>query len=528
MHSPPPPALGPTDGATTGSLTAHSWQGVARALKPSFSDCFFIALILWLFVWTPSGWTSLLADGDTGWHIRTGQYILQTHSVPTRDLFSFSRAGAPWFAWEWLADVVFALLFAAGGLKAIVLFAGAMIALAAVVILRFTLWMGANALVAAFTTLLAVGSSSMHFLARPHLFTLLALPLCLWLVEADRRRHTPWLWALVPATALWTNLHGGFTIFLACLGLLLLACALDTAPGGARWLEVRRYGLLLAGCSLASLANPYGLRLHVHIWEYLRADWIRDLVQEFQAPTFRTEGQVQLEILLIAGLIASGFLLSRRRFAEAFWVVFLAYSCLTSVRHAPLFAAVAAPMLACEISEWWRERAAGAKKSDAVRILFQLGADLKAGFVRTSIWPAALLLGLAALDAPFDWPHDFPGVTFPTAIVHRHAGLIASGRVLAPDQWGDYIIYQFYPRQKVYVDGRSDFYGETLGREYLRLLNGAYDWRAIMNRNGFTVALLPVGWPLASLLKLDPCWQVVEDDGSVVLFRRVSGLMGRN
>jgi len=133
-----------------------------------------------------------------------------------------------------------------------------------------------------------------------------------------------------------------------------------------------------------------------------------------------------------------------------------------------------------------------------------------------------LILSLAALEAPLQWPHDFPSVMFPTGMIQRHAALIASGRLLAPDQWGDYIIYSFYPRQKVYVDGRSDFYGEKVGQDYLHLLQGAYDWRAIVDRNGFSVALLPVDWPLASLLKLDRSWRVVQDDGRVILFERVS------
>jgi len=134
-------------------------RGLARIATPSVSDCFFIALIVWLFISGASGWISLLGDGDTGWHIRTGQYILEQHSVPTRDLFSFSRPGAPWFAWEWLTDVTYALAFQMAGLKAIVLISGAMIALYATVVLRYTLWRGSSALVAAFTTLLAVGAT---------------------------------------------------------------------------------------------------------------------------------------------------------------------------------------------------------------------------------------------------------------------------------------------------------------------------------------------------------------------------------
>jgi hypothetical protein len=81
---------------------------IPRALAPSMSDLFFIALVSWLFIFGASGWKSLLGDGDTGWHIRTGQYILAHHAVPTQDLFSFSRPGAPWFAWEWLTDVLYA------------------------------------------------------------------------------------------------------------------------------------------------------------------------------------------------------------------------------------------------------------------------------------------------------------------------------------------------------------------------------------------------------------------------------------
>ena len=518
----PPPQSPP-------QLRAHGGRfGIERVLTPSFSDFFFIALMVWLFVWGPAGWSSLLGDGDTGWHIRTGQYILEHHRVPTQDLFSFSRPGAPWFAWEWLSDLTYAVLFQLGGLKAIVLLAGSMIALFATVLLRYTLWRGANALVAACTTLLAVGASSMHFLARPHLFTLVLLPLCLWLVEADRRENTRWLWALIPVTALWTNLHGGFVIFLACLGLLVVGCAIDAGLGLANWPQIRRYSALLLGCSLASLLNPYGVQLHVHIVEYLRADWIKNVVQEFQAPTFRSEGQFQLELLLLAGLIASGFLLRRRQFTEALWVVFLAHACLTSVRHAPLYAAVAAPLIACEIGGWWKAGVEGLRKSSAMRILYQLGVDLTPGFLRTSIWPAVLILCLAALDAPLKWPRDFPSEVFPTAMVHQHADLIASGRLLTPDQWGDYIIYSLYPRQKVYVDGRSDFYGEKLGDEYLHLLQGSYDWKAILDRNGFNVALLPVGWPLASMLKADPSWRVVQDDTKVILFQRVRWRTRRN
>jgi hypothetical protein len=254
----------------------------------------------------------------------------------------------------------------------------------------------------------------------------------------------------------------------------------------------------------------------------LRADWIRDLIEEFQAPTFRSEGQLQFEALLVIGLVMCGFLLRRRRVADALCVLFLAHSALTSVRHAPLFAAVAAPLVASELSGWWTNWAANLSRTSVLRIVQQLGEDLKPVFRRNTVWPAIAVLALAAMGAPIQWPQDFPSERFPIQMVNEHAALLESGRLLTTDQWGDYIIYRFYPRQKVFVDGRSDFYGERLGRDYIRLLHGTYDWRAILERYRFEVALLPVALPLATLLKRDAEWRVVADKQGAILLKRIS------
>ena len=491
-----------------------------RAFLPSLTDFFFCAILIWLFVAGASGWKSLLMDGDTGWHIRVGEYILDHRAVPTVDLFSFSKPGAPWFAWEWLTDVLYATLFRLAGLKAIVLWAGLIIAGYSTIVLRYAIWRGANSLIAGLATLLAIGSGSVHFLARPHLITLLLLPVSMWMIEADRRRNSRAVWLLVPLTALWTNLHGGFVMFLACLGLLVAGSLAEVWLRNAPKRAVLRYSLLLLACSAASLVNPYGTNLHVHIWDYLQSGWIRNVVQEFQAPTFRSEGQLQFEILLVAGFVLCGFLIQRKKITELLWVMFLGHSALTSLRHAPLYACVAGPIIASEFSRWWSGWAATQSKSSVGNILYQMGEDLRFSFRRVSLWPAALVAVLVMLDAPIPWPKDFPTEGFPVAMVHQHAALLESGRVLTSDQWGDYLIYALYPKVKVFVDGRSDFYGEALGHEYLHMLQGQYDWEANLNRYGFNVALVPVEWPLSSLLKRSARWMVVQDDTRAILFVR--------
>src|SRR5687768_7599947 len=144
----------------------------ARWLAPSLSDLLFISLMIWMFAAGSAGWLGLLSDGDTGWHIRTGEFILDTHSVPTTDLFSFSKPGEQWFAWEWLSAVVLGSLHRAAGLKGVVLGAAVAIIAFATILFRHMIWRGSNLFAAMLITLLAVGASSVHYLARPHLFTL--------------------------------------------------------------------------------------------------------------------------------------------------------------------------------------------------------------------------------------------------------------------------------------------------------------------------------------------------------------------
>src|SRR6185503_11993513 len=118
----------------------------AVRLLPSLTDFAFLMPMAFLFG-RMDGVKTLLADCDTGWHIRTGEWILANRMVPAIDIFSFSRPGAPWFAWEWLSDVWFAWLNAAGGLNAVVLF-GVLMVSTTIVLLYHLIRRKANPVVA--------------------------------------------------------------------------------------------------------------------------------------------------------------------------------------------------------------------------------------------------------------------------------------------------------------------------------------------------------------------------------------------
>jgi hypothetical protein len=483
-----------------------------RLVAPSHSDWLFAALMVWLFV-AGSGWQVLLADGDTGWHIRAGEYILTHRQVPHADLFSFSRPGAPWCAWEWLSDVLFALAHRAAGLKGVVLLAGTVIATCLTLLFRHMLARGSGLFVALATCLLAAGASGIHFLARPHVFTLLLLAVSLWALGCDRRGPGRAVWWLIPLTALWANLHAGFVALPLSIAVLVAAASIER-----RWDLARRYAALAAACSAASLANPYGIGLHRHIVEYLRSDWIRKAVDEFQSPRFRSESSAHFEILLFGGLLAAAALLRRARWGEAMLVVAWAHAALVSVRNVPVFAVVASPILAAEASRWWSGWVAGRPARSVVAILDRVGAGFALSARHTSVWPAAFLLVLAML--PGHWPRDFPENKFPVGLIGRHERELAGARVFTSDQWGDYLLYRFGPRQAIFIDGRSDFYGPQIGDLYLRTAYGRGDWRAVLGRYRMALVLAPKEWPLADLLGSSGGWRLVDQDGQAALFER--------
>jgi hypothetical protein len=491
-------------------------------LKPSLGDLVAASLVGWLFV-AGHGWSSLLADGDTGWHIRAGDWILSNQSVPRLDLFAFSRPGEPWYAWEWLADVVFSLAHGAGGLAGVTVLAGSVLTLAVLVVFGHALWRGSHALVALAVTLAAAGAGSMHFLARPHVFSLLLLPVSLWLVERDRRRPGRTVWCLVPLAAVWVILHGGFFALPASLALLAAGLALEAALGRAGWASCRRYAALAAATLAASFANPYGAGLHVHVARYVTSDWIRNSVDEFQSPRFRSENLLHFELLLVAGLLVAGWWVSRRRVADALLVAGWAHLALASVRHVPLFALVAAPLLAGSLSEILGAWAGGARSGSAKRILWDLGGELRPGFRRFSLWGPALAAAVMLATPASRWPGDFPDAKFPVSLIRACREHLQGRRIFTSDQWGDYLIYRYWPSLRLFIDGRSDFYGPQLGGEYLALVDGREGWQTVLRKYEFRAVLAARSWPLARLLDGDPGWRRIAGDGLAALYVPAAG-----
>ena len=333
----------------------------AVRLLPSLADFAFLVPIAFLFG-RMEGVKTLLGDCDTGWHIRTGEWIIAHGWVPARDIFSFTKPGAPWFAWEWLSDVFFAKLNALGGLQAVALCAILMLS-ATFGALYLLVRRKSNPIVAIMVTMLAAAASSIHYLARPHLFTLLFLVLFYAALEHVREGRTRWLGVPILATLpvvsiLWTNLHGGFFVgalmVLAYGGgeILRLAFSPNAAERRPAWLQARRYFLSGLACLAASLINPYTYHLHQHLAKYLGDPFNSQHIVEFLSPSFHHPTAIFFEAMLAVAVAAAVWNLRHGRFTEALLVIVWAHGGLLANRNIPIFMIVAAPPVAAAIQQW--------------------------------------------------------------------------------------------------------------------------------------------------------------------------------
>ena len=517
-----------------GASPTPAWLGL---VLPSVADLIFIILLAALTVGAFA--PRLLADAGIGWHIRNGQQMLFTHSITRVDSFSSSKTGQPWYAWEWLYDLAIAQIHAWLGLNGVVYFTALVIAGSFALLFRLTLSRRASLPVAVVFVVLAICTSAIHLFARPHVLSWLFTLVWFHILDssetsvAGNRR----LFCLPLLMVLWANLHGGFVLGLALMGIYLLAGFIARLSRGgeptAGSPNLKPLALATTLVVIASFVNPYGYKLHLHVYGYLTNRFLMNHIDEFRSPDFHGVAQQCFAALLLLTIVAFACAREKIRSSHILVVLFAAYSGLYASRNLPtsslLLTLTAAPLLSQGISAaashggisaWWRRLFSRLRSfSDRMgRIEHNC---------RGHLWPLlSALLGLLVamhngragsrllMDAHFD------AARFPVAAADFIAQNSVREPIFAPDYWGGFLIYRFYPEMKVVIDDRHDFYGEQFLRNYLTVIHAEPGWEASLEKMRSNWVLAPAGSSLANILQESSTWKVVYADQTAVMFEK--------
>jgi hypothetical protein len=459
-----------------------------------------------------------VGDPDVWWHLKAGQLIAQTKAVPRTDPFSFTRAGYPWVAHEWLSELIIYGIYRVSG------WGGLIVGFALMVSLTFFLVYlrsapdpyssGVMALWGAWATAPIWG-------VRPQVISLLLTSL--WLLILERSERIPrLLWWTLPLTVLWVNLHAGFALGLALLLLFLAGEYLEQATSHTRPNPARSRALaitFLFDLLLVPL-NPNGAKMYLYPVETLRSKAMQDFIAEWASPNFHHAAYLPSFLLLLATMASLAWSRLRVRPRDTLLLMVSTFAALSSIRMIPFFVLIAVPILSWPLESWAR-----ADRPRSVQPRGGWGGPMPyAGILNLLILLSlAGFVGFQVNRAVHRQP-QVEAQRFPAgAVAYLNAQQQAHppvGPIFNLYDWGGYLIWKLYPQTLVFIDGRADVYGESLMRQFADTYDLKGDWQEALRQWRIrTVIVLPDS-ALGVALRHAPGWQVGYSDSHAVVFER--------
>ncbi|MGH6956204.1 MAG: hypothetical protein ACREEW_06015, partial [Caulobacteraceae bacterium] len=396
-------------------------------------------------------------DGDTNWHVAAGRWILAHGQVPATDPFSYTFAGKPWLAHEWLSEVLMALAFKAGAWAGVVIFIGACAALAyAMIAAELRLWVGPVGQVIGLALSFACLEPFLY--ARPHI---VALPvLVFWtrsLLEARRKGRAPPL-ELALLMVLWANLHASFIFGLALIGPFALEALVQQAD---KWKAFRGWAFFGVIALALSLATPHGIAGLEFPFMVLRMKVLPNILE------WRSANFLHLGLLESSLLIALFLALWRGVKVPVFRLILLlalVHMALQHIRQEAVLAALAPLLLAEPFGRSVKPARPGPRLAPPIG----WKPNWRISSVPVAATVALLMAGVVGARAAVPLVRrDNPNVPV-SALAHVPRQLLGQ-HVLNEYAFGGYLIFEGV---KPYIDGRADMYGDAFVSQYLTIVGG--------------------------------------------------------
>ena len=497
-----------------------------RVSHLSLSNVFPVVLLLGLFGMTARPAT----DPDLWWHLRTGQWIVETGHVPHSDPFSFTRAGHAWVSHEWLSEVVFYELWKHGGAAGLIVFSAIITTAGFMLLYLRCLLYGAEKHWAGAATAFGALASAPSWGVRPQMFTFTLASLLLWLLERgnklecgnknkeDRPRLLYWI---PPLFLVWLNLHAGFALGLALLFAYGVGLIMETAAGNTPWQQTRpivlRVLLLLLVCLALVPLNPSGAQLYRYPFDTLRSSGMRSFIVEWFSPDFHESLYRPFLLLWLLLLTALASSRSRPRGRVIVPLLLVSFAALDAVRHIPIFVLVAIPVMAAALPVASASSAVSERVPDSSRFrpLLIISVVILIAVFGVVKW-VSLARSQDVLEAE----------QYPQKAVAFLQASAQPRRIFVYYDWGGYAIWKLYPEYRVFVDGRADLYGDDLLRQFKTALQLRSGWRDILDDWKVEAVLVPPSCALAQALLLDPNWHAAFSDSKAIILLRTHPYVG--
>lgn len=468
-----------------------------------------------MFAWFPVQpivW-HFVSEGDVWWHMRAGEWMVQHHQLPHTDPFSSTGAGKPWVAYSWPFEIFVyevAKHWDLIGIVGVSIFLWMGMTLATFWLIRTfrpPFWISVTLTLAASIIMTRVTSS------RPGPLTVMFFCLVLGiLLEAQRTMDAKKLLWLPLLLWMWANVHVQFVYGLFVIGVFCMLPFFDwllAKVGVARdpdthYLPAKWTWGTLALSSALTFANPYGIGVYRVLWEFIQQPKLYKFINETKAMAF----DHKLHFLVLVVCLAAAVALGRSRRIQPFWAILLLWSALSGF-HAERDIWLTTVVSLCILSNYFAR-----VRPEVVPI-------------PRRVWLGAFACVLIFLVARFKTAPSneelsgLVGSELPmgaVAYIHEHH---LQGPLYNNFDWGGFLIYAL-PEMPVIIDGRTNVHGQDEISRSLQTWNVmGNDWYDDPLLQKANLVIAQPGFSLTYVLRTDPHFKVVFDDGASVLYQRV-------
>ena len=442
-------------------------------------------IILFLFIHLSMSYE--LQDPDIWLHIKTGEYIVQHQSIPQTDIFSSTVPGKEWIDHSWLVQVIFYLVFHFAGPDNLILLSVVLL-LAAFLFLFFSIYRSRRHLTLGVAILaITILASRIRFNIRPENFSILFFSLYLFILA--RHINTKWIFLAPLIQLFWVNCHGFFIIGPLLVGVFVLVeklKRLKILPW--EWAKVQPLDnqsyknliLVFLLMCLVSFINPYGYKGVVYPFSVTfnsigKLNISYEHIQEL-LPIWRLNYNTVSAYYILAIISLLFFLLNFKRINLAYllsWLLFLGISFQVN-RNVIFFNFIAFFVINDNLIKMFNinkfsffEKHFGKsiylfKYLILLAIIFCFSRSSQS-VLNSSYYVSeensfkSALLGITANEYP-DKAIDF--------LIKNEL----PANLFNQFNYGSYLIYRVYPKKRVFIDGRTEVYGENFLKDYRRIL----------------------------------------------------------
>jgi hypothetical protein len=490
-------------------------------------------LLFPLFLLIYKGFIFPLPPLDFWWHLKAGEIIATTRSIPEVDAFSFTAEGRPFLLQNWLGELIYYWTYRTGGFPLLVLLGTFLTVAAFLLMYKLCLNATQNRRIVALVGFVACLAN--YGFLRPQTYSFLLFSAFYLVLSEYRERRRDRLWILPILTVFWVNLHGAFVIGLGLLVLHISCEALRRRidPQGSSALfvaELKKLLLVFGLCCMVTLINPEGYRIYDYVRTVVLDAGSQQLVAEWQPPRVNDlTGFLFFYCPFFLGIFT--FIQARVKPDLTEAVLFFAFAALglSAIRNAAWFGTITFPLIARYLPHMDLTPLSPLRRFTAVDRLFLHSSRLEGEApAHRRINLLLLTAGVIALLTQSPWIR--PAITGKSLLAQQTPVGVAefiekegiSGRMFHPQEFGDYLMWRLWPQQKTLVDGRVHLFDLEFLKEYKRVLEDPLsgDFMERWNIEYLLLSKLPDGSDSKTIGSVEnsSAWSKIYEDSISVMF----------